>query len=111
MPYKNKEEQKAYAQKHYQANKEKVRKRSRDRKRRIRKWVSEYKSERGCLQCPENHPACLHFHHIDPKTKICNISSMITDKADISLIEEEIKKCVLLCANCHAKEHYDGVSI
>lgn len=42
----------------------------------------------------------LDFHHIDTNTKLFGISSGGFSRSWVS-IEEEIKKCVLVCANCH----------
>ena len=45
----------------------------------------------------------LHFHHIDESTKKFAISGNITRNwADVV---EELKKCVLVCANCHMEIH------
>ncbi len=45
----------------------------------------------------------LHFHHIDPSTKKYKPSALFKKSWDF--IVEELDKCVLLCANCHAEEH------
>ena len=48
----------------------------------------------------------LHFHHIDESTKKFAISGNITRNwADVT---EELKKCVLVCSNCHMEIH-DGL--
>lgn len=61
-----------------------------------------------CEECGEDHPAALQFHHIDPKEKSFNLSSK-TLSATVKFPWEEVlielKKCKLLCANCHAKHH------
>ena len=49
----------------------------------------------------------MHFHHINPHEKEFSISSSY-NWADI---EMELKKCVLLCANCHAEVHEDMVDL
>ncbi len=57
-----------------------------------------YKLKNGCVDCGYAlHPAALHFDHIlgDKKMNVCNAKS-------ISGAKEEIKKCVVRCANCHA---------
>lgn len=36
-----------------------------------------------------------------------NVSKMVTYGFSLEEIEEEVKKCDVLCANCHRKEHYD----
>lgn len=57
-----------------------------------------------CSRCPENHPACLDFHHIcGNKTK--NVAKMVTEKLSMKTIMQEIAKCIVLCSNCHRKEH------
>jgi len=48
----------------------------------------------------------LHFHHIDPKTKKFTISDAISRKRfSKEEVQDEIKKCILVCANCHAEIH------
>lgn len=58
----------------------------------------------GCIICGEKHPACLDFHHIDPNTKKFDIGSGLRSNKPKQLIEEEIKKCILICSNCHRKK-------
>lgn len=67
------------------------------------KWLHEYKHERGCKFCPENDPRCLDFHHKDPKSKVKGISTpwMLGGKRE--RLMKEIKKCILICSNCHRK--------
>ena len=107
MPKKTKEEQREYARKHYQANKEAYRLRDQQRKQRSRDWVQSYKEEHGCNRCGENHVACLHFHHRDSKLKDSSIATMVSNRACIDALKREIAKCELVCANCHAKIHWD----
>ena len=48
----------------------------------------------------------LHFHHLNPDDKSFQISEAITKNLiPWDLIQEELDKCILLCANCHAEEH------
>lgn len=57
-----------------------------------------------CARCSYNTTVkALDFHHIDPTQKSFTISQIINK--DLSLQLEEIKKCVLLCANCHRELH------
>jgi DNA-directed RNA polymerase subunit M/transcription elongation factor TFIIS len=55
----------------------------------------------GCYLCGYNkcHHS-LHFHHIDPKTKLFNLGDQIRS-VSYEKIQQEINKCVLLCSNCH----------
>jgi hypothetical protein len=48
-----------------------------------------------------------HFHHVNPLTKIDNVSRIIARRSSWKLILEELKKCVLLCKPCHMKRHTD----
>lgn len=68
-------------------------------------WLKEYKSTLTCSKCPENHPSCLEFHHIDPNSKLGNISEEVRNWS-IDRLKTELQKCIVLCANCHRKEHY-----
>lgn len=45
----------------------------------------------------------LDFHHIDESTKSFDISSRL--EKDPLLLEQELKKCVLWCSNCHREKH------
>lgn len=53
--------------------------------------------------------SALDFHHIDPKTKSFGISDSGITRS-WSQIEAELKKCVLVCANCH-REIESGFTI
>jgi hypothetical protein len=46
----------------------------------------------------------LHFHHLDTTLKKFNLDINSFSKK-WSIIINEVNKCVLLCANCHAEEH------
>lgn len=46
----------------------------------------------------------LHFHHKDPSKKDDDINSLVS-RGQITQAREEAKKCVLVCANCHAEIH------
>lgn len=103
MPYKNKDKQQKYQKDWFQKNKKKSCQSRQTRRNKRRRWLEQYKSDKKCALCPENYGPCLDFHHKDPKTKKYSVSYMITSQFTIEQIQEEIKKCVLLCANCHRK--------
>lgn len=46
-------------------------------------------------------PAAMVFHHEDPQEKDFNISEVMSWER----ILQEIDKCILVCANCHAEIH------
>jgi hypothetical protein len=47
------------------------------------------------------------FHHIDPKQKKFNINKGSINRYNIESTNEEVKKCILLCANCHRIHHHN----
>jgi 5-methylcytosine-specific restriction endonuclease McrA len=54
-----------------------------------------------CINCGFNsHLAALEFDHIDPKKKYKSVSDLLLGSS-WETIQQEVKKCVLLCANCH----------
>ncbi len=73
----------------------------------IKRWFHELKrDEFDCTDCGEGDPACLEFHHPNDD-KTLGVSRMVNDGYSRDRIREEIEKCVPLCANCHARRHYD----
>ena len=109
MPYKDPEFKKAYhkeqSRKYYEKNKEKVKARITIHKARGKEKWDLFKGSLHCARCSENHIACMDFHHIDPADKEYSVSALISSKM-FTKAYKEIKKCIVLCANCHRKEHY-----
>lgn len=69
-----------------------------------------FKTACGCGVCGENsHVGVLDFHHIDPTSKEFGIGGMIS--MSIDRIITEMRKCVVLCANCHRKVHLDIIDV
>ena len=80
-----------------------------NRRIKIKKYLREYKEKLGCKYCGEYHVFCLEFHHIDQKQKKFNIG---TGKAtSMVLIKAEVKKCDVVCANCHKVINAKGAKI
>jgi transposase len=56
----------------------------------------------GCAICGfDSYAGALQFHHRDPGAKAFEVSRQGITRS-LSRLREEAKKCVLLCANCHA---------
>lgn len=56
----------------------------------------------ACRRCGfAEHPAALHFHHLDPTTKSFAVSGAGVTRS-VARARAEAQKCVLLCSNCHA---------
>lgn len=71
------------------------------RKAKLMVKVLAYLAEHPCADCGETNPVVLEFHHTDPNTKSGTISQMIRVTKNWQCIQEEINKCIVLCANCH----------
>lgn len=54
----------------------------------------------GCQQCGYVNKDSLEWHHVNPSTKLANVSEASTMKG----IMTERAKCILLCRMCHAIE-------
>ena len=108
MPHKDREISRAYQRKFYATKPEQyrqsIRSKIRARKAVIARLIADYKSGRNC-SCGESHPACLDFHHIG-NDKEYSISQLASRGWSKDRVLSEIKKCVLICANCHRKLHY-----
>lgn len=110
MPFLNKEQRLIYARKynkiHYKAHKEAyIKKRNRQRHK-TTTWLKNHKQALCCSNCPENHPWCLDFHHTDPTKKDINVHYASNHGWSIDRLKIELEKCIVLCANCHRKEHH-----
>lgn len=100
------ERNRTYQAKWYKANKQTQIKRSREQKKRMAKYIWELKFAGKCDRCPEDHAACLDFHHIDPSTKLFCIGDWQA-RMGMNQLKAEVAKCILLCSNCHRKLHYN----
>jgi len=102
MPYADKARQKAY-QHDWQKRNRKPRSQQGGAKTK-RNLVIQMK-EGPCESCGGKfHHRAMHFHHRDPLTKNGSVSHM-ERRASVADILNEISKCALLCANCHAEIH------
>jgi len=110
MPYKDKivkqTKQKTYASTYYQNNKDKVLATTKASVKKYKEQWRSFKATLSCVKCGQNHPATLDFHHIDSSTKESSVNKLIKYRA-FKRAMEEVKKCVVLCANCHRIHHHD----
>jgi len=86
-------------------NPEKVLEIHRKHRKSRRAWLDAQKEGHSCVRCGESDPACLDFHHRDPKQKLLTLAAVGTRGWAIAKMQAEIEKCDLICANCHRKEH------
>lgn len=72
------------------------------------KWFKDFKQGLKCEACNENRPAALEFHHAVPQLKTATIATLVYKDAPIPRIQEELEKCMCLCANCHKCVHAEN---
>lgn len=94
------------ARNHYEANKQPYLERARKQKHSGSEWYSKLKEGLSCVDCGENHPATLDFHHVDPSTKTGSVSRLGLGQSSKKRTLAEIEKCIPICSNCHRKRHY-----
>ena len=110
MPHKDsdiyKAKHKEYSRKYYEKNKEKVLAATMLYKKKTREEWTELKATLSCEKCGQNHPATLDFHHIVRDKSNRKVHELLRN-CNLKAIKEEMKKCQVLCANCHRIYHYD----
>jgi len=75
------------------------------KKNEMRQKLNEYKNNIGCASCRKV-GRCLSFHHRDGKNKVDTISEMVTKNLPWKMILKEVKKCDVMCRNCHTNLHF-----
>lgn len=66
-------------------------------------FLNKRKNNSKCLFCEEKELCCLDFHHTGEKEM--NVSDLVRGQYSLIRLEEEMKKCVIVCSNCHRKIH------
>ena len=104
MPYNDKEKQKEYLHNHYKANKELYIGRAHKSRERRKDVVRESKNA-PCMDCGVQYPYyVMHYDHTK-KNKLDNIGKLVST-ASLQTLLDEIVKCDLVCANCHAERSH-----
>jgi hypothetical protein len=71
-----------------------------------RTWLNALKADSGCGRCGESDSACLDFHHRYPDEKDDAVTKLVTAGYGKDRLRAELRKCQVLCANCHRKPHF-----
>ena len=112
MPFKDPEKRREYNRIYQRGWYRKNRKRhqlsvNKVRQKRAQRF-RDFKATLSCIRCGESHPACIVFHHRDPKKKEFHVNATTIWKGvPMKRILAEIEKCDVLCANCHRKLHWE----
>ena len=75
--------------------------------KRNKEFIQRYKKQCKCAKCGlANKPYLLEFHHIDPTIKYKSVTDLQFNAYSMKLIKDEIRKCVMICRNCHMEFHH-----
>lgn len=78
------------------------------KKRAVKHQLVLYKGGK-CEKCGyDKCEGALQFHHLDPSKKEFALSDINfnTSSFNMEMLKREVDKCQLLCANCHAEQHF-----
>lgn len=92
----------AYDRRYY-AERGRAARRDRQRARRAKaqRWLDSMKEGAPCTDCTLSFPAwVMHWDHLPGFEKVGEIANLATRRTR-SVVLEELKKCELMCANCH----------
>jgi len=104
----DKERQKKAQKAWYKRNKKHMYEKQQAQRAELRRWLrEEILANAKCARCPENHIGCLDFHHRNPTEKEIEISDAVDRKWSKERVSGELKKCDILCSNCHRKLHWN----
>lgn len=59
----------------------------------------------GCRCCPEDEPAIMDLHHIDPEQKRFSLGSSRSYTVSRGEFDAEVQKVITICPNCHRRHH------
>ena len=61
-----------------------------------------------CCSCEKIYPdEVMEFHHINPDEKEFSFASIRGNPRAWKILVIEMRKCIMLCANCHRLIHYE----
>lgn len=92
--------------KYYRQNdyREAASKRATEKKDRLKSVFDKIREINGCALCSERAVCALDYHHIDPSQKEGEVSKFMYQHNGPKMIAE-MRKCAVVCKNCHSKVH------
>jgi 5-methylcytosine-specific restriction endonuclease McrA len=102
-----------YYKQHYETYKARYRERAKIRRTMLRTEfrtnMLKYLDKKSCELCGETDIRTFEFDHIIPAEKSFSISQAVSLGHSWGDVTEEMKKCRILCANCHKKQTAEQV--
>ena len=95
-----------YCRTYYWSNSAEFNARKRDRlkkhRARNRRFIEEHLLSHPCVDCGLLDPLVMEFDHVRGRKRSA-VSTLVGQAASITVIQTEIEKCVVRCANCHRR--------
>jgi hypothetical protein len=108
MPYKDREKQRQYQQ---EWHKEHRRPLAQQTSRQKRKQMVHDAKAKPCACCGKTyHYSAMDLHHLDPTKKDGMVGEFVKT-GTYKTLQEEIDKCVVLCAICHRLLHAGQIEL
>lgn len=114
MPFKDINKKREAQRKHYAANSEKIKKTTYEWKveyrNRNRQFIRDIKAVTPCTDCGVIYPHyVMQFDHV-LGNKRANVADLAHSSVSLEVLQTEIDKCELVCANCHAERTHGIVA-
>jgi hypothetical protein len=91
-----------YAAAHYQRHKKRRQAQNKRRQAEFFAWYTSLKAGKPCADCGlVFHPVAMHWHHLPGRKKTSDLGRLVK-RGNRQQVLDEIAKCELICANCHA---------
>jgi hypothetical protein len=74
-------------------------------RQKIIQQLHDFLSDKSCVDCHEGDSMVLQFHHLERNSKNIPVFILASRCRNWERVLKEIKKCVILCANCHIRRH------
>lgn len=111
MPYKDVTQQKRAQHESYIRNKEKVATATKKSREERRRFMYELKEANPCMDCGISYPYyVMQFDHRDSSEKTAGVGILANSSSRQSVIDE-IAKCDIVCANCHAIRSFKRLGV
>lgn len=108
MPWKDIEKQRAAIRRHYYANREYYIEKAQRKRRELKLWLNVLKQSSACADCNVSYPYyVMDFDHLNEKKWEIN---KLINTGNAKRLKEEIKKCEIVCANCHRTRTHQRIS-
>lgn len=85
----------------YQKHKEKRLEENKKYNQIKRNFFLDYLSKQKCVDCGDDRILVLQFDHLEPRNSGKCVTEMVYTHG-LEKLKEEIKKCEVVCANCHS---------